>query len=48
LLRPNLRRSNLTLLLNTRVTRIVFDGDRASGWRFSPRIRRGPYRRRVR
>ena len=30
-LRPNLGRSNLTLLLNTRVTRIVFDGDRACG-----------------
>lgn len=30
-LRPNLGRSNLALLLNTNVTRIVFEGDRASG-----------------
>jgi choline dehydrogenase len=30
-LRPNLHRPNLTLLLNTDVTKIVFDGDRASG-----------------
>jgi choline dehydrogenase len=30
-LRPNLDRANLTLLLNTDVTKIVFDGDRASG-----------------
>lgn len=30
-LRPNLDRSNLTLLLNTNVTRVVFDGDRATG-----------------
>jgi choline dehydrogenase len=30
-LRPNLDRPNLTLLLNTNVTRIVFTGDRASG-----------------
>jgi choline dehydrogenase len=30
-LRPNLNRPNLTLLLNTDVTKIVFDGDRASG-----------------
>jgi len=30
-LRPNLDRSNLTLLLNTNVTKVVFNGDRASG-----------------
>jgi choline dehydrogenase len=30
-LRPNLARSNLTLLLNTDVTKVLFDGDRASG-----------------
>jgi choline dehydrogenase len=30
-LRPNLDRSNLTLLLNTNVTKLLFDGDRASG-----------------
>jgi choline dehydrogenase len=30
-LRPNLGRSNITLLLNTHVTRILFDGDRARG-----------------
>ena len=30
-LRPNLGRPNLTLLLNTNVTKILFDGDRASG-----------------
>jgi choline dehydrogenase len=30
-LRPNLTRPNLTLLLNANVTRVVFDGDRASG-----------------
>ena len=30
-LRPNLARSNLTLLLNTDATKILFDGDRASG-----------------
>jgi choline dehydrogenase len=30
-LRPNLGRPNLTLLLNTHATRILFDGDRASG-----------------
>jgi choline dehydrogenase len=30
-LHPNLSRSNLTLLLNTNVTRVVFEGDRASG-----------------
>jgi choline dehydrogenase len=30
-LHPNLDRPNLTLLLNTNVTRVVFDGDRASG-----------------
>jgi choline dehydrogenase len=30
-LRPNLDRPNLTLLLNTNVTKVVFDGDRASG-----------------
>jgi choline dehydrogenase len=30
-LRPNLARPNLTLLLNTHVTRILFEGDRASG-----------------
>ena len=30
-LRPNLGRRNLTLLLSTNVTRVVFDGDRASG-----------------
>jgi choline dehydrogenase len=30
-LRPNLGRPNLTLLLNTQVTRVLFDGDRASG-----------------
>jgi choline dehydrogenase len=30
-LRPNLDRPNLTLLLNTHVTRVLFDGDRASG-----------------
>jgi choline dehydrogenase len=30
-LRPNLGRPNLTLLLNTNVTKIVFDGDRADG-----------------
>jgi choline dehydrogenase len=29
-LRPNLARSNLTLLLNTDVTKVLFDGDRAS------------------
>jgi choline dehydrogenase len=29
-LRPNLDRPNLTLLLNTDVTKVVFDGDRAS------------------
>src|SRR4029077_15449266 len=30
-LRPNLGRPNLTLLLNTNVTKVVFNGDRASG-----------------
>ena len=30
-LRPNLDRPNLTLLLNTKVTKVVFDGDRATG-----------------
>ena len=30
-LRPNLDRPNLTLLLNTDVTKVLFDGDRASG-----------------
>jgi choline dehydrogenase len=30
-LRPNLGRTNLTLLLNTHATRVVFEGDRASG-----------------
>ena len=30
-LRPNLARSNLTLLLNTDATKVLFDGDRASG-----------------
>ena len=30
-LRPNLDRPNLTLLLNTNVTKVVFNGDRASG-----------------
>jgi choline dehydrogenase len=30
-LRPNLDRSNLTLLLNADVTKVLFDGDRASG-----------------
>jgi choline dehydrogenase len=30
-LRPNLSRPNLTLLLNSNVTKIVIDGDRASG-----------------
>jgi choline dehydrogenase len=30
-LRPNLDRGNLTLLLNTHVTRILFDGDRVTG-----------------
>ncbi len=30
-LHPNLRRANLTLLLNTDVTKILFEGDRASG-----------------
>lgn len=30
-LRPNLGRPNLTLLLNTNVTRVAFDGDRARG-----------------
>ncbi len=30
-LRPNLDRSNLTLLLNTNATKILFDGDRANG-----------------
>jgi choline dehydrogenase len=30
-LRPNLDRKNLTLLLNTNVTKVVFDGDRAVG-----------------
>jgi choline dehydrogenase len=30
-LRPNLERGNLMLLLNTHVTRILFDGDRAAG-----------------
>jgi choline dehydrogenase len=30
-LRPNLDRSNLTLLLNTNVTKVVFDGDRTTG-----------------
>jgi choline dehydrogenase len=30
-LRPNLDRPNLTLLLNANVTKVVFDGDRASG-----------------
>jgi choline dehydrogenase len=30
-LRPNLGRKNLTLLLNTNVTRVVFEGDRAAG-----------------
>jgi choline dehydrogenase len=30
-LHPNLDRTNLTLLLNTNVTRVMFDGDRASG-----------------
>jgi choline dehydrogenase len=30
-LRPNLDRPNLTLLLNTNVTKVTFDGDRATG-----------------
>ena len=30
-LRPNLARSNLTLLLNTDATKVLFEGDRASG-----------------
>jgi choline dehydrogenase len=30
-LRPNLERPNLTLVLNTNVTKVVFDGDRAIG-----------------
>src|SRR5271170_3854999 len=30
-LHPNLSRSNLTLLLSTNVTKVLFDGDRASG-----------------
>jgi choline dehydrogenase len=30
-LRPNLDRPNLTLLLNASVTRVIFDGERASG-----------------
>ena len=30
-LRPNLERPNLTLLLNTNATKVVFDGDRAVG-----------------
>jgi len=30
-LRPNLDRKNLTLLLNANVTKVVFDGDRATG-----------------
>jgi choline dehydrogenase len=30
-LRPNLNRANLTVLLNTSVTRVLFEGDRASG-----------------
>jgi choline dehydrogenase-like flavoprotein len=30
-LRPNLGRPNLSLLLNTNVTKVVFDGDRAKG-----------------
>ena len=30
-LRPNLARPNLTLLLNTHATRVLFDGDRAGG-----------------
>jgi choline dehydrogenase len=30
-LRPNLARSNLTLLLNADTTKVLFDGDRASG-----------------
>ncbi len=30
-LRPNLNRPNLTLLLNTQATKVVFDGDRAAG-----------------
>jgi choline dehydrogenase len=30
-LRPNLDRPNLTLLLNANVTKVVFDGDRATG-----------------
>jgi GMC oxidoreductase len=30
-LRPNLDRPNLTLLLNTNVSKVVFDGDRARG-----------------
>ena len=30
-LRPQLGRSNLTLLLDTNVTKVIFDGDRASG-----------------
>jgi choline dehydrogenase len=30
-LRPNLGRTNLTLLLNTHATRVLFEGDRASG-----------------
>jgi choline dehydrogenase len=30
-LHPNLNRANLTLLLSTKVTKVLFDGDRASG-----------------
>jgi choline dehydrogenase len=30
-LHPNLNRANLTVLLNTRVTKVLFEGDRASG-----------------
>src|SRR6266853_1059536 len=33
-LRPNLGRTNLTLLLNTHATRVLFEGDRASGAEF--------------
>src|SRR5258708_1734198 len=34
-LHPNLSRANLTLLLGTNVTKVLFDGDRASGVEFA-------------
>lgn len=48
-LHPNLHRQNLTLLLNTNVTRVLFDGDRANGVEiaYADGVRRASARREV-